>query len=137
MLSLFRLSDAAGVPILVQPLLVVAAERISFGKKRAPVVVLTPEQVRPWIAGLERAHSDEAVRYLSMLAEDRRTWHATAVVLDDTLRLEQRFDRLLREIEDARTRRRRATLAVVLGAVTLPAAGLMALSGLATILMGS
>jgi len=131
------LSDAAGGPILVQPLLVVAAERITFGKKRAPVVVLTPEQVRPWIAGLERAHSDEAVRYLSMLAEDRGTWHATAVVLDDTLRLEQRFDRLLREIEDARTGRRRAALAVVLGAVALPAAGVLTISAAVETLLGN
>lgn len=130
------LSAAAGGPIEVEPLLVVAADQIRFGKKRPPVVVLTPEQVRPWISGRARAHSDEAVRYLSMLAEDRGTWHAAAVVLDDTLRLEQRFDRLVREVEGARLRRRRVALAVFLGVVGVPAAGLIALSSVAASLLG-
>ncbi|MCL9665407.1 NERD domain-containing protein [Curtobacterium albidum] len=131
------LSAAAGEAILVQPLLVVAADRITFGKKRPPVVVLRPDQVRGWILGLRRAHSDEAVRYLSMVAEERGTWHAAAFVADDTLRLEQRFDRLVRDVEDARVRRRRAALAVVLGAVGIPVAGLVALGGIATALLGS
>lgn len=131
------LSAAAGGSFPVQPLLVVAADRITFGKKRAPVVVLRPDQVRGWILGLRRAYSDEAVRYLSMVAEERGTWHATAFVPDDTLRLEQRFDRLLRDVEDARLRRRRATLTVVLGAIGLPVAGLFAVAGIASALLGS
>lgn len=131
------LSAAAGGSFPVQPLLVVAADRITFGKKRAPVVVLRPDQVRGWILGQRRAYSDEAVRYLSMVAEERATWHATAFAPDDTLRLEQRFDRLLRQVEDARVRRRRAALAVVLGAIGLPGAVLIALGGAATVLLGS
>lgn len=131
------LSAAAEVQIPVQPLLVVAADRITFGKKRAPVVVLTPQQVCRWIAGLPRAHSDEAVRYLSMLAEDRATWHSTAVVLDDTLRFEQRFDRLVREVDTARVRRRRVALAVLLGAVGAPIVGLAAMWSVAMTLLGS
>lgn len=131
------LSAAAGGSFPVQPLLVVAADRIAFGKKRPPVVVLRPDQVRGWILGLRRAYSDEAVRYLSMVAEERGTWHVTAFVPDDTLRLEQRFDRLVRDVEDARVRRRRAALTVVLGAVGLPVAGLLALGSIATALLGS
>lgn len=131
------LSAAAGGSFPVQPLLVVAADRITFGKKRAPVVVLRPDQVREWILGQRRAYSDNAVRYLSMVAEERGTWHATAFVPDDTLRLEHRFDRLLREVADARKRRRRAALAVVLAAVRLPVAGLVALGSVATALTGS
>lgn len=120
------LSIAADCPILVQPLLVVAADRISFGTKKSPVVVLRPDQLQRWILGLPRAHSDEAVRYLSMVAEDRATWHTDGVVLDDTLRLEQRFDRLVRDIEDARTRRRRNALVVSLGIVGVPILGVAA-----------
>ncbi|WP_288468899.1 nuclease-related domain-containing protein [uncultured Curtobacterium sp.] len=131
------LSTAAGGSFSVQPLLVVAADRITFGKKPAPVVVLRPDQVRGWILGLRPVYSDEAVRYLSMVAEERATWHATAFVPDDTLRLEQRFDRLVRDVADARVRRRRAALAVALGVVGLPIAGLVALGGIAPALLGS
>ncbi len=131
------LSAAAGGSFPVEPLLVVAADRITFGKKRAPVAVLRPDQVREWILGQRRVYSDDAVRYLSMVAEERGTWHAVAFVPDDTLRLEQRFDRLVREVDDARVRRRRTALAVLLAAVGLPVVGLFALGSVATALLGS
>lgn len=99
------LSAAADVPILVRPVLVVAAASLQFGDKPPAVVTLTPEDVRGWITGLPCVHSDEAVRYLAMLAEERRTWHVDAIVLNDTLRHVQRFERLEREIEVARRRR--------------------------------
>jgi hypothetical protein len=120
------LSAAAACNIPVQPLLVVAADQITFGKKASPVVVLRPDQLQQWILGLPRAHSDEAVRYLSMVAEERATWHAHGVVFDDTLRLEQRFDRLVRDIEEARSRRRRTAFLVALGVVGLPVLGVAA-----------
>lgn len=99
------LSAAAGGPILVRPVLVVAAASLQFGDKPPAVQTLTPDQVRDWITGLPREHSDEAVRYLAMLAEERRTWHVDAIVLNDTLRHVQRFERLEREIDVARRRR--------------------------------
>ena len=52
-------------------------------------------------------HSDEAVTYFSMIAEERATWHSRAHVIDDTLRHVQRFERLQHEVRAARTRARR------------------------------
>jgi hypothetical protein len=118
------LSAAAGSPIVVQPLIVVAAAKLRFGEKPPAVVTLRPDQIGSWIAGLPRAHSDEAVRYLGMLAEERGTWHVDAVVLNDTLRHVQRFERLERDIAAAaqrrailRSGRRLAVLAVPAGAL--------------------
>ncbi|WP_433953923.1 nuclease-related domain-containing protein [Curtobacterium flaccumfaciens] len=119
------LSAAAGGPILVQPILVVEAAELRFGKKPPAVVVLEPERVGSWIRGLLRAHSDEAVRFLSMLAEERGTWHVDAVVINDTLRHVQRFERLEREIADARSRRSLMRRARVLAVLAVPAGGLL------------
>ncbi len=119
------LSTAAGGPILVQPILVVAAAELRFGKKSPAAVVLEPEHVGRWIRGLPRVHSDEAVRFLSMLAEERGTWHVDAVVIDDTLRHVQRFERLEREIADARSRRSLMRRARVLAVLAVPAGGLL------------
>ncbi|QQD77259.1 NERD domain-containing protein [Curtobacterium sp. YC1] len=119
------LSAAAGVPILVQPILVVAAAELRFGKKSPAAVILQPEHVGRWVRGLPRVHSDEAVRFLSMLAEERGTWHVDAVVIDDTLRHVQRFERLEREIADARSRRSLMRRARVLAVLAVPAGGLL------------
>jgi hypothetical protein len=131
------LSDAASCPILVQPLLVVSADQIKRGSKAPSVVVLTPGSVRRWILSLPRVHSAEAVRYLSMVAEDRATWHADAVELTDTLRIMQRFDRLEREVDAARQRRRTIVSAIVLTAVGLPTAALGVLSAMVSILLSA
>jgi len=119
-----RLSAATGVPVLVQPLLVVEAARLRFGQKEPAVVTLRPGEVRDWMASLPRVHSSEAVRYLAMVAEERGTWHVDAVVVHDTLRHVQRFERLERDIAEASDRRsllrrgvRLALLAVPAGAV--------------------
>lgn len=119
------LSAAAGGPILVQPILVVEAAELRFGKKPPAAVILEPERVGSWICGLPRVHSDEAVRFLSMLAEERGTWHVDAVVIDDTLRHVQRFERLEREIADARSRRSLMRRARVLAVLAVPAGGLL------------
>ncbi|MGN7192464.1 hypothetical protein [Curtobacterium sp. MCBA15_004] len=69
-------------------------------------MTLPPEGLGPWLRGLPRVFSDETVRFLSMVAEERRTWHVEAVVLHDTLRHVQRFERLERERVVAADRRR-------------------------------
>jgi hypothetical protein len=119
------LSAAASSPILVQPILVIEAAELRFGKKPPVAVVLEPERVGSWIRGLPRAHSDEAVRFLSMLAEERGTWHVDAVVINDTLRHVQRFERLEREIADARSRRSLMRRARVLAVLAVPAGALL------------
>jgi hypothetical protein len=65
------------------------------------------------------------VRFLSMLAEERGTWHVDAVVINDTLRHVQRFERLEREIADARLRRSLMRRARVLAVLAVPAGGLL------------
>lgn len=119
------LSAAAGGPIPVQPVIVVAAERLRFGDKPPAAVTLEPAQVGAWIAGLPRVHSPEAVRYLSMLAEERGTWHVDAVVVHDTLRHVQRFERLERDIAAATARRRLLRRALSLGVLALPAGAVL------------
>lgn len=119
------LSAAAGGPIAVQPVIVVAAERVRFGEKAPAAVTLRPEQVGAWIAGLPRVHSDEAVRFLSMLAEERGTWHVDAVVVHDTLRHVQRFERLERDIAAATARRRLLRRGSVVAGLAVPAGALL------------
>lgn len=119
------LSAAAGGPIPVQPVLVVAAARLRFGDKRPAVVTLRPDQVGDWITGLPRVHSDEAVRYLCMLAEERGTWHVDAVVLNDTLRHVQRFDRLERDVAEAAQRRRLLAQARLVAVLAVPSGGVL------------
>lgn len=130
------LSDAASHPVLVQPLLVVVADQIKRGSTPTPVMVLTPSSVRRWILSRRRVHSAEAVRYLSMVAEERATWHADALVVDDTLRVTQGFDRLEREVDAARQRRRTMAGAIVLTVIGLPLAALGVVSATASILLG-
>jgi hypothetical protein len=119
------LSQAAGGPIPVRPLLVVVAENLSFGKKAPAVPVLAPTQVGRFIGERPREHSDEAARYLGMLAEERQTWHAEAVVLDDTLRHVQRFERLEQEIADARRQRGFMRRAARVAVLAVPAGGVL------------
>lgn len=119
------LSAAAGGPMPVQPLLVVSASRLRFGKTRPAVVTLRPDEVGPWIVGLSQVHSDEAVRFLSMLAEERGTWHVDAVVINDTLRHVQRFERLERDIAEARTRRALLRKARIVAVLAVPSGALL------------
>lgn len=119
------LSAAAGGPIAVQPVLVVAAAKLRFGHTTPAVVTLGPDEVGRWITELPRVHSGEAVRYLAMLAEERRTWHVDAVVLNDTLRHVQRFERLEQEIEEARRRRALLGKGRIVAGLAVPAGALL------------
>lgn len=49
--------------------------------------------------------SPDAVAEIAEVASRRGTWHRNAVVLDDTQRLVQRFERLRREVDAAAYRR--------------------------------
>lgn len=119
------LSAAAGGPIPVQPILVIAAGTLQFGKTAPAVVTVEPRQIGAWIRDLPRVHSDEAVRFLSMLAEERGTWHVEAVVVNDTLRHVQRFERLEREIGQAARRKRMMRRAVAVAVLAVPAGALL------------
>jgi hypothetical protein len=101
-------SSAAGVDVAVVPVIVlVGTASLKFGDKAPAVPVVTAPQLRGWLLSLPKVHSAEALAYLTMVAEERSTWHTEALVLTDTLRHEHRFERLRREIDDAARRRRR------------------------------
>ncbi|TCK63111.1 nuclease-related domain-containing protein [Curtobacterium sp. PhB136] len=119
------LSAAAGGPIRVQPLLVIESARLKFGDKVPAVPVLRPHEVARHVNSQPRVHSDAAVRYLSMLAEERGTWHVDAVVINDTLRHVQRFERLEREITAAARQRRFMRKAVAVAILAVPAGALL------------
>ena len=124
------LSARAGGPVDVTPaLVIVGARSIRFGKKQPPVVVLPEAHVGRWLRSLPEVHSAEAVTYLAMLAEERPTWHTQGLVLDDTLRHEQRFQRLQRDIALAGRRRRRWALGAAVGTVVASVGAGVALLG--------
>ena len=101
------LSKVAGGPVTVMPLIVlVGVDRLSIGRKRPTVTVLHAEQLQRWLQKRPQVHSDEAVAYFALIAEERGTWHTVAHVTDDTLRHVQRFERLRHEVDVARRRRR-------------------------------
>ena len=101
------LSKVAGDPVKVTPLIVlVGVDRLSIGRKRPTVTVLHAEQLQRWLQKRPQVHSDEAVAYFALIAEERGTWHTVAHVTDDTLRHVQRFERLRHEVDVARRRRR-------------------------------
>ncbi|KQS08305.1 hypothetical protein ASG04_14460 [Curtobacterium sp. Leaf183] len=119
------LSAAAVSDVAVQPLLVIESASLRFGKKVPAVVTLRPQELGRWISGLERAWSNEATRYLAMVAEERATWHVESLVITDTLRHVQRFERLERDIAQAAAQRRFFRKAVVLAVLAVPAGGLL------------
>lgn len=106
------LSAAVGTQTHVTPLIVVvASESITKGKTKPKVTVLPSSWLYRWLKRRPLVHSAVAVARFSMLAEQRGTWHTQAVAIDDTLRHVQRFQRLQREMAEAR-RRAKAWLAV-------------------------
>lgn len=60
-----------------------------------------------------------------MLAEERGTWHIESVVINDTLRHVQRFERLEREIIESAARRRLFRSAITVAILAVPAAGVL------------
>lgn len=119
------LSRAADMSIAVQPLIVVQCRTLRFGKKRPDVVTLRPSELQKWLRTLPRVFSAEAVAYFGLLAEERGTWHLQAIVINDTLRHLQRFERLEREIAGAASRRRIWKQGAVLAACAMPAGWLL------------
>ncbi|MCU1470550.1 MAG: hypothetical protein JWQ39_1699 [Glaciihabitans sp.] len=104
------LTAALGRPIVVTPLIVmVGVTEINRGLKRPAVDVITSRGI---VRNLKRRKIillPDAVAEIADVAGSRGTWHRDAVVLADTQRHVQRFERLRREV-DAAARRRQAWL---------------------------
>lgn len=108
------ISAAGGVQIAVTPLIViVASDSITKGKTKPKVTVLPSSWLYRWLKRRPHIYSNTEVARFSTIAEQRSTWHTQAVALDDTMRHVQRFERLQRELTEAR-RRAKAWVAVAM-----------------------
>jgi Nuclease-related domain len=119
------LSNAAGGPVQITPLLVVG--RPSRLTLRDPAVsVVAAKGLAAWLRRQRRVHSPEAVAYYAMVAAEPDTWNLEAGAAEQTLRDLQRFDRLRREVEAAASRRRALRIASGAALLATIAGGLSA-----------
>ncbi|HMH58190.1 MAG TPA: nuclease-related domain-containing protein [Galbitalea sp.] len=118
------LTSAVGRPIDVTPLIVmVGISELNYGVRRPEVDVVTSRGIVRNLRRRRRTLTPDAVAEIADVAGRRGTWHRDAIVLDDTQRHVQRFERLRSEV-DAASRRRKAwvllmELAVIVGVVWL------------------
>jgi hypothetical protein len=104
------LTTAVGRPVVVTPLIVmVGISELNYGVRRPEVDVVTSRGIVRNLRRRRRILSPDEVTEIADVASRRGTWHRDAVVLDDTQRLVQRFERLRRDV-DAAARRRSAWL---------------------------
>lgn len=114
------LSSVTGRPVTVTPLIVVVnPASITTGRKRPRVTVLSSRTLKGWLERRPRVLSDRAVAHFSMFAEERSTWHSEAVVIDDTRRHVESFERLRTDVDAARQRAKLWLLGIGVGAILL------------------
>jgi Nuclease-related domain len=107
------LTSAVGRPISVTPLIVmVGISELNLGVRRPAVEVVTSRGIVRNLRRRRRVLTPDAVAEIAHVASRRGTWHRDAIVLDDTQRHVQRFERLRREV-DAASRRRKSWVALV------------------------
>ena len=101
------LTTAVGRPIVVTPLIVmVGISELNYGLHRPEVDVVVSRGI---VRNLKRRPSvltPDEVTEIADVASRRGTWHRDAVVLDDTQRVVQRFERLRHEVDVAAYRRK-------------------------------
>jgi len=104
------LSNAAGGPVQITPLIVV--NRPARLTLRDPAVdVVTVRGLSSWLQRRRRTHSPESVAYYAMVAGEPDTWNLAPDAAEQTLRDLRRFERLRREVEAAAVRRRALRIA--------------------------
>jgi hypothetical protein len=100
------LTTAVGRPIAVTPLIVmVGISELNYGVRRPEVDVVTSRGIVRNLKRRKRVLTPEAVAEIVSVASRRGTWHRDAVVLDDTQRHVERFERLRRQVDAAAQRR--------------------------------
>jgi hypothetical protein len=118
------LTSAVGRPIDVTPLIVmVGISELNYGGRKPEVDIVTSRGIVRNLRRRRRTLTPDVVAEIADVASRRGTWHRDAIVLDDTQRHVQRFERLRSEV-DAASRRRKAwvvlvELAVAVGVVWL------------------
>ena len=104
------LSNAAGGPVQITPLLVLnRPARLTLRDPAVPVVTI--RGLAGWLQRRRRTHTPEAVAYYAMVAGEPDTWNLEPGAAEDTQRDLQRFERLRREVEAAKLRRRALRIA--------------------------
>jgi len=100
------LTTAVGRPIAVTPLIVmVGVSELNYGVRRPEVDVVTSRGIVRNLKRRKRILTPEQVTEIADVASRRGTWHRDAVVLDDTQRHVERFERLRRQVDAAAQRR--------------------------------
>jgi hypothetical protein len=101
------LTTAVGRSVVVTPLIVmVGISELNYGRTRPAVDVVTSRGIVRNLRRRRRILSPDEVTEIANVASRRGTWHRDAVVLGDTQRLVQRFERLRREVDAAADRRK-------------------------------
>jgi hypothetical protein len=100
------LTSAVGRPIVVTPLIVmVGVSELNYGVRRPEVDVVTSRGLVRNLKRRKRILTPDEVTEIASVASRRGTWHRDAVVLDDTQRHVERFERLRRQVDAAAQRR--------------------------------
>lgn len=116
------LTSAVGRAIVVTPLIVmVGISEMNYGLRRPAVDAVTSRGILRNLRRRKHVLTEREVTEIADVASRRGTWHRDAVVLDDTQKLVERFERLRSEV-DAASHRRMAWIA--LGKLALVVAGL-------------
>lgn len=101
------LTTAVGRPIAVTPLIVmVGISELNYGLHKPEVDVVISRGI---VRNLRRRRpilTPDEVSEIADVASRRGTWHRDAVVLDDTQRHVERFERLRRAVDAAASRRK-------------------------------
>jgi hypothetical protein len=121
-----QLTEASRTKVGVAPLLVlVGAASIRFGKQPPEIAVIRSTELRRWFLDRLRTVSDDTVSYFAHIALRSGNWNLHASVSGDVVRHVQRFERLQKEIADAR-KRLRWIATVAGGAVAIAASATVA-----------
>jgi Nuclease-related domain len=114
------LTTAVGREIVVTPLIVmVGISELNYGLRRPEVDVVTSRGIVRNLMRRVRILSPDEVDEIADVAGRRGTWHREAVVLDETQRHVERFERLRREVDAAARRRMAWLIAAKLGCIAL------------------
>jgi hypothetical protein len=101
------LTTAVGRPVVVTPLIVmVGISELNYGVRRPEVDVVTSRGIVRNLRRRKPVLSPAEVTEIADVASRRGTWHRDAVVLDDTLRHVERFERLRAQVDAAAGRRK-------------------------------
>ncbi|MCU1534446.1 MAG: hypothetical protein JWR53_927 [Glaciihabitans sp.] len=100
------LSDASGVDVVVEPIIVIVnPKKLTIRQQPAGVVVISSHQLLRWLTRLDRTLDGEAVALISDVADRTATWHSSPSPAQDTQQLHRDFAVLRAQVGRAAARR--------------------------------